>query len=29
MGLIRLCDACVSLHGAEGFGYTLAEAVEK
>ena len=27
MGLIRLCDAYVSLHRAEGFGYTLAEAM--
>ena len=27
LGLIRLCDAYVSLHRAEGFGYTLAEAM--
>jgi hypothetical protein len=27
MGVIRLCDAYVSLHRAEGFGYTLAEAM--
>jgi glycosyltransferase involved in cell wall biosynthesis len=27
MGLIRACDAYVSLHRAEGFGYTLAEAM--
>jgi len=27
MALIRLCDAYVSLHRAEGFGYTLAEAM--
>jgi len=27
MSLIRMCDAYVSLHRAEGFGYTLAEAM--
>jgi glycosyltransferase involved in cell wall biosynthesis len=27
LGLIRLCDAYVSLHRAEGFGYTMAEAM--